>query len=294
MSDRPARLHLLDGTYELFRAHFSPGPSRTAPNGADVKAAYGCVRQVMGLLDDADEAVTHLAVAFDNPIESFRNDLFDGYKDGSDVEQALKDQFGLVERGVRALGVEVWSMAEHEADDAMASAAVRFRDQVGQVRILTADKDLGQVVEGERVVQVDRLRDRTFDADGVRERLGVGPAGVVDHLALVGDSADGIPGVPGIGAKTSAALLGRWGSIDAIPADPDDWDVRVRGAARIAGTLREHADDVALWRRLATLVTDLDLGATTLEQLRWGGPDREALASFAEEVGSASLTEWRR
>ena len=294
MPDRPARLHLLDGTYELFRAHYSPGPSRTAPDGRDVKAAHGCVRQVMGLLDDADEAVTHLAVAFDNPIESFRNDLFEGYKDGSDVEQALKDQFDLVEQGVRALGVVVWSMDEHEADDAMASAAVRFRDQVAQVRILTADKDLGQVVDGDRVVQVDRLRDRTFDADGVRERLGVAPDAVVDHLALVGDSSDGIPGVPGIGAKTSAALLGRWGSIDAIPADHEDWDVPVRGAARIAAALHDHADEVALWRRLATLVTDLDLGGVQLEELRWDGPDREALTAFAAEVGSGSLADWRR
>lgn len=293
MPDRPDRLHLLDGTYELFRAHFSPGPSRTSPHGADVKAAYGCVRQVMALLDDGDEAVTHLAVAFDNPIESFRNGLYDGYKDGSDVEQALKDQFDLVERGVRALGVVVWSLDEHEADDALATAAVRFAGDVGQVRVLTADKDLGQVVQDRRVVQVDRLRDRTFDAAGVRDRLGVDPAAVVDHLALVGDSADGIPGVPGIGARTAGLLLGRYGSIDAIPEDPQDWDVTVRGAGRIAAALHEHAEHLVLWRRLATLVTDVELGSDDVEDLRWRGPDHDALEAFAAEVGSASLADWR-
>ncbi len=285
------RLHLVDGTYELFRAHYSPGPSRTAPDGTDVKAAVGCVRQVAALLDDPDEQCTHVAVAFDNPIESFRNDLFEGYKDGSGVEEALLAQFDLVEEGVRALGVTVWSMDEHEADDALATAAVRFRDEVDQVRIMTADKDLGQVVGG-NVLQVDSVRDRVFDEDGVLERLGVPPAAVVDHLALVGDSADGIPGVPGIGAKTSSVLLVRYGSIDAIPPDPADWDVKVRGAARIAASLRDHAEEVALWRRLATLVTDVDLGCE-LEDLRHAGPDRAALTAWAARVGSASLGDWR-
>lgn len=285
------RLHLVDGTYELFRAHYSRGPGRTAPGGQDVKAAVGTVRQMTALLDDEDAAVTHVAVAFDNPIESFRNELFAGYKDGSDVEPALLAQFDLVEAGVRALGVTVWSMDEYEADDALASAAVQFRDEVDEVRILTADKDLGQVV-GDGVVQVDRGRGRRFDADGVRDRLGVAPAAVVDHLALVGDSADGIPGVPGIGAKTSATLLGRYGSIDAIPPDADDWDVTVRGAARIAASLREHAEEVRLWRRLATLVTDLDLGCA-LADLRHTGPDRAALEAWASQVGSSSLGAWR-
>ena len=286
------RLHLVDGTYELFRAHYSPGPDRTAPDGRDVKASIGTVRQLAALLDDEQEAVTHLAVAFDNPIESFRNDLYEGYKDGADVEEALLAQFDLVEAGARALGVTVWSMAEHEADDALGTAAVRFKDQVDQVRVLTADKDLGQVVDGTRVVQVDRGRGREFDADGVRERLGVPPESVVDHLALVGDSADGIPGVPGIGAKTSAVLLGRYGRITDIPADATDWDVTVRGAARIAAALRDHADEVALWRRLAMLVLDVDLGCD-LEDLRWQGPDRDALTTWAGEVGSTSLASWR-
>lgn len=286
------RLHLVDGTYELFRAHYSPGPSRTAPDGRDVKAAVGTVRQVAGLLDDPDEQVTHIAVAFDNPIESFRNDLYEGYKDGSEVEEALRAQFDLVERGVAALGVTVWSMDEYEADDALGTAAVRFKDEVDQVRILTADKDLGQVVDGRRVVQVDRGRGREFDADGVLERLGVPPEAVVDHLALVGDSADGIPGVPGIGAKTSSVLLVRYGSIDDIPPDAGAWDVNVRGAARIAAALRDHAEELELWRRLATLVLDVDL-PESLGDLRHEGPDRAALQAWADEVGSGSLGSWR-
>lgn len=286
------RLHIVDGTYELFRAHYSPGPARTAPDGRDVKAAVGTVRQLAALLDDPDEAVTHLAVAFDNPIESFRNDLYEGYKDSSDVDPALLAQFDLVERGARALGVTVWSMDEYEADDALGSAAVRFKDEVDQVRILTADKDLGQVVEGRRVVQVDRGRSREFDADGVLERLGVPPAAVVDHLALVGDSADGIPGVPGIGARTSSVLLVRYGSIEAIPADANQWDVEVRGATRIAGALQEHAEQLRLWRRLASLVLDVDLGCT-LDDLQHTGPDRQALRAWAAEVGSGSLGDWR-
>lgn len=286
------RLHLVDGTYELFRAHHSPGPSRTAPDGRDVKASVGMVRQLTSLLDDEQEAVTHVAVAFDNPIESFRNDLFDGYKDGSGVDEALRAQFDLVERGVRALGVTVWSMDEVEADDALATAAVRFRDEVDQVRILTADKDLGQVVDDGRVVQVDRGRGRQFDADGVLERLGVPPSAVVDHLALVGDSSDGIPGVPGIGTKTSSVLLVRYGSIAAIPEDATEWDLAVRGAARVARALREHAEEIELWRRLATLVTDVELGCE-LADLRWEGPDRSALEAWAAEVGSTSLATWR-
>ncbi len=286
------RLHLVDGTYELFRAHFSKRPSRTAPDGRDVKAAVGTVRQVMALLDDENEACTHLAVAFDNPILSFRNDLFDGYKDGSGTDPDLLAQFDLVEAGVRALGVAVWSMADVEADDALGTAAVRFSPEVEQVRILTPDKDLGQVVDGDHVVQIDRARQKYYDAAGVEERLGVPPSAVVDHLALVGDTADGIPGVPGIGAKTSALLLQRYGSIAAIPADPGTWDITVRGAARIADALRTHADEITLWRTLATLVTDVDLGCT-LDDLRWRGVDRPALDAWAADVGSGTVASWR-
>jgi 5'-3' exonuclease len=285
------RLHLVDGTYELFRSHFSKRPSRTSPDGRDVKASIGVVGSLLALLEDDDEQVTHLAVAFDNPIESFRNDLFADYKDGTGVDETLLAQFDLVESGVRALGVTVWSMDEHEADDALATAAARWSGEVDQVRILTPDKDLGQAVRDDRVVQVDRMRDRTFDADGVRERLGVPPELVADHLALVGDTADGIPGLPGFGAKSSAALLTRFGHLEDIPADPGEWE-GVRGAARLAETLAERRDDALLYRRLATLVSDVPL-TETLEDLRWRGADADAFVAWCDEVGATRLRDAR-
>lgn len=280
------RLHLVDGTYELFRAHHSPRPARTDPDDRDVKATVGLVASLLALL--ADEEVTHAAVAFDNPIESFRNRLFAGYKDASGVDAALLAQFDPAEAATRALGLVVWSMADHEADDALATAAVRFADAVDQVRIMTPDKDLGQVVRTDRVVQVDRVRDRVLDERGVRERLGVPPAAVADYLALVGDAADGIPGVPGIGAKTAAALLARYGAIDAIPADGARWDVDVRGAARLAAALVDHREQVALYRRLATLVTDVDL-AEDLSDLAWAGVPRRAFLEWCDGAGVDGL-----
>lgn len=278
------RLHLVDGTFELFRAHFSKRPARTAPDGRDVKATVGVVASLLQLLDDPEEAVTHLAVAFDRPIESFRNERFPGYKDSSDVDPALLAQFEPVEAAVRAIGVTVWSMAEHEADDALATAAVRFAPQVEQVRILTPDKDLAQVVDGDRIVQVDRLRGTERDEAGVVERFGVAPASIPDLLALVGDTADGIPGLPGFGAKTAAALLARYGHLEAIPGDPSRWEVTVRGTARLAATLQERADDVRLYRELATLVTDVPLAAS-LDDLRFRGVPRRRFLAWCEEVG---------
>jgi 5'-3' exonuclease len=290
------RLHLVDGTYELFRAHYSPGPSRVDGDGRDVKATVGLAGMLLGLLDDDAERTTHLAVAFDNPIESFRNRMFDGYKDGSDVEPALLAQFDRVEEAVAALGVVVWSMREHEADDALATGAVRMADQVEQVRILTPDKDLGQVVRGREIVQVDRGRRKEYDEDGVLARLGVAPASVPDHLALVGDTADGIPGLPGFGAKTSARLLGRYGHLEAIPDDPGAWDVEVRGAARLAATLAERRDDAMLYRDLATLRTDVDV-TDDVTTLAWEGADEAAWLAACEDLGSQSLrgrpTRWR-
>lgn len=279
------RLHLVDGTFELFRAHFSPRPGRTAPDGTNVKAAVGVVESLLVLLEDDDEAVTHLAVAFDNPIESFRNEKFPDYKDSSGVEAALLAQFDLVEEGVAALGVTVWSMDEYEADDALATGAARFADRVAQVRILTPDKDLGQAVRGSRVVQVDRMRRREFDEAGVIERLGVPPDAVPDYLALVGDAADGIPGLPGFGAKTAASLLSRFGRLEDIPSEPDDWDVR--GAARLAEVLAARMDDARLYRELATLRTDVPLEAT-LDSLRWDGPSA-SFRAWCDRVGSADL-----
>jgi 5'-3' exonuclease len=282
------RLHLVDGTYELFRAHFSKRPGRVDADGKDVKATVGLVEALLRLLEDEDEAVTHLGVAFDNPIESWRNDRFPGYKDSSGVDPALLAQFDGVEAAVRALGVTVWSMREHEADDALASAAVQFADQVDQVRILTPDKDLGQVVAGQRIVQVDRLRDKHYDADGVRGRLGVDPASVPDLLALVGDTADGIPGLKGFGKVGAATVLTRYGHLEAIPADAGDWDVDVRGAARLAATLVDQREQALLYRELATLATDLALG-TSFEDLAWRGADRTAWTAWCEQVGSESL-----
>jgi len=275
------RLHLVDGTYELFRAHFSKRPSRTDRDGRDIKATVGVVGSLLGLLHDDDEAVTCVAVAFDNPIESFRNDRFPDYKDSQDVDPALLAQFDRVEAAVAALGVTVWSMDRVEADDALATAAVRFADDVDQVRILTPDKDLGQVVRGQRIVQVDRVRDRLIDEAAVRERHGVAPDAIPDLLALVGDSADGIPGLPGFGAKTAATLLGHYGHLDAIPHDPTAWEVTVRGAERLAATLVERFDDALLYRELATLVTDVPLDASLLD-LAWDGVPHERFLDWCD------------
>lgn len=288
------RLHLVDGTYELFRAHFSKRPARHAADGRDVKATVGVVGSVLRLLADADEQVTHLAVAFDNPIVSWRNERFAGYKDGADTDPSLLAQFDLVEQAVAACGVTVWSMDRFEADDALATAALRFAGDVDQVRILTPDKDLGQVVRGERIVQVDRSRERLYDEDGVRERSGVAPASVPDLLALVGDTADGIPGLPGFGAKTAGALLRRYEHLESIPADGDRWDVTVRGAARLAATLRERRDDALLYRELATLSPDVPLQADgrpleDLEQLAWHGVPRQRFLALCDELAASTL-----
>ena len=288
------RLHLVDGTFELFRAHYAPRPSRTAPNGQDVKATVGVAASLLRLMDDPDERATHLAVAFDNPVESFRNRLFDGYKTGEGMDPALAAQFDLVEEVTAALGIVVWSMDEYEADDALATAAWRWRDDVDQVRILTPDKDLGQCVAGTRVVQVDRIRRRVIDEDGVWERNGVAPGSIPDWLALVGDTADGIPGVPGFGAKTAAALLSHYGTVDAIPTNPSTWAVRVRGAARLADALNAMREEAGLYRRLAVLVEDVPL-AESLADLRWEGADRAAVEAVSARLGGLDVlpTRWR-
>lgn len=282
------RLHLVDGTYELFRAHYSKRPDRSDASGHDVKATVGVLAGLLALLADEEERVTALAVAFDNPIESFRNDEFTGYKDGSGVDPALRAQFDLVEEAVRSLGVVVWSMDRWEADDALATAALRFVDGVEQVRILTPDKDLGQVVRGDRIVQVDRMRARTYDEDGVHERFGVPPSSVPDYLALVGDTADGIPGLPGFGAKSAAAVLDRYRRLEDVPTEASDWDVAVRGAARLAATLAEHRDTALLYRHLARLVTDVPLDED-LDALAWQGVPREVFLRMCERLDATTL-----
>ena len=288
------RLHLVDGTYELFRAQYSKRPDRVSPAGMDVKGVTGVMSSLLGLLDDPDERVTHIGVAFDNPIESFRNDMFDGYKTGEGMDPAIVAQFDLVEEAVAALGITVWSMDRYEADDALASGARRWRDEVAQVRILTPDKDLGQSVTGNRVVQVDRVRRRVIDEDGVRNRNGCSPASIPDWLALVGDTADGIPGVPGFGAKTAAALLTRYGTVEAIPPHSADWDVPVRSGIRLAQTLNGMRDEVALYKQLATLVEDVPINES-LDDLCWRGADRAQFERMETVLGGAPMRprRWR-
>ena len=288
------RLHVIDGTYELFRAHYSRRPTRIAPDGMDVKGTLGVVSSLIGLLADPEEAVTHIAVAFDNPIESFRNDMFDGYKTGAGMDPALVAQMDLVEEATAALGIVVWSMDTHEADDALGTAARRWGDGVDQVRIMTPDKDLGQVVVGNRIVQVDRMRRKVIDADGVRQKNGVDPECIPDWLALVGDTADGIPGVPGFGAKTAATLLNRFRTIDAIPRSAYEWPAAVRGAPRLAKALNQHREAAALYRQLATLDCEVPL-KERLVDLEWQGADREAFDRLAERLGGIAMQpqRWR-
>jgi len=289
---RLMRVHLVDGTFELYRAHFSPRPGRTAAvDGGpevDVKATVGLVASLLALLHDPDEAVTHLAVAFDNPIVSFRNDLFDGYKTDAGVPPELRSQFDLAERAVRALGVVVWSMDRWEADDALATAATRFQGQVDQVRILTPDKDLGQVVSGRRVVQVDRIRKKEIDEDGVRAARGVSPASIPDLLGLMGDDADGIPGLPGFGAKSAATLLARYGTIEAIPTSAAAWDVKVTGAPRLSSTLEANREAALLYKRLATLACDVPL-AESLDDLAFRGVPRTAYEGLCVALALTDL-----
>jgi 5'-3' exonuclease len=267
------RLHLIDGTFELFRAHFSKRPPHVDAQGRDRKATVGVVNATFALFDDPAERATHLAAAFDNPIRSFRNDLFDGYKTDEGVPPEILSQFDAVEEGMRAMGVVVWRMDRWEADDALATAATRWAPEVEQVRVLTPDKDLGQCLRGTHVVQIDRIRARVIDEDAMFAQRGVRPASIPDYLALVGDTADGIPGLPGFGEKSAAALLRRYEHLEAIPPREADWEPDVRGAPRLAATLRERLEDAKLYRTLATLVTDVPL-TESLDDLRYRGVAR--------------------
>jgi 5'-3' exonuclease len=282
------RLHLVDGTFELFRAHFSKRPGHAAAAGWEAKATLGVAVSLLGLLHDPAEAVTHVAVAFDNPIRSFRNDLWPGYKSDEGVPPELAAQFDAVEDAARALGVTVWSMREFEADDALATGAARFRDEVEQVRILTPDKDLGQCLTGRRVVQVDRMRGREIDEEALRARRGIRPESVPDWLALVGDDADGIPGLPGFGEKTASALLAAHVHLEDIPASAARWPPGVRGAAQLARALDEGREAALLFRRLATLRADVPL-AESLEDLRFRGIPRARLERWCAELDARAL-----
>lgn len=276
------RIHLIDGTFELFRAHFSPRPSKVV-KGVDVKATAGVVASIRALLEDRSEEATHLAIAFDNPIESFRNELFDGYKTGDGILPALRNQFDRVEAACRAVGVVVWSMKEWEADDALATAATRWASDEVQARILTPDKDLGQVLDGDRIVQVDRIRRKVITEKTMRERRGVAPSSIPDWLALVGDTADGIPGIPGFGEKSSAALLARWGTIEQIPDRDAEWDVKIVGAPRLAATLASRRGDALLYKKLATLIRDVPL-EESLADLEYRGAPKKAFEALCAEL----------
>lgn len=280
------RLHLVDGTFELFRAHHSKRPPLRAPDGRDVKAAVGMAQSLLWLLADPAEQVTHLAIAFDNPIRSFRNDLFAGYKSDEGMDPALRAQFDLAEDAARAVGVPVWSMKEYEADDALATGAALFLAQVDQVRILTPDKDLGQCLQGNRVVQVDVIRKRVLDEAALMARRGIAPRSIPDYLALVGDEADGFPGLPGFGERTASALLGRFPRLEDIPLDGRRWPEGLRGADRLSATLRDHLPDALLYRRLATLVEDVPLPEKSLEELRYRGAPGDLLSAFCAATGA--------
>lgn len=289
------RVHLLDGTWELFRAHFG-APSHRLDDGREVGAVRGLLRSLHGLL--ARGEVTHLACAFDARIESFRNELFHSYKTSEGVPEELLAQFRLAEEACEALGITCWRMWEFEADDAIATAAARLagRPEVEQVVIATPDKDLAQCVRGGRVILWDRQRGTVLDEEGVREKYGVPPASIPDWLALVGDAADGIPGLPGWGAKSAATVLSAYGRIEAIPDDPARWTVKVRGADRLAKVLRDEREQALLYRRLATLRTDVPL-ELSLEGLAWRGAQRDALEALCADLGERRLLEriehWR-
>lgn len=292
------RVHLVDGTYELFRHHFGAlaGSRRgEAPPPGDAEgqpraAARGVVATVLGLLEGG---ATHVGVATDHVVESFRNDLWAGYKTSAGMPEELLAQFQLVEDGLAGLGVVVWPMVELEADDALGSAAaVASEDpRVAQVVICTPDKDLGQSVVGDRVVQLDRRADKTIDEGGVREKFGVGPESVADWLALVGDSADGFPGIPGWGAKSATAVLAHYIRIDDIPDSVEDWNpaVRssVRSAARLATDLAAARPAAELFRTLATLRIDRSL-LGSVDDLEWTGP-AEDFEAMAERLGAPGL-----
>ena len=281
------KVHLVDGTYELFRGYFGAPPA-SAPDGRPVGAVRGLIQTLLLLL--RDDEVTHVAVAYDHIIESFRNEMFDGYKTGEGVAEDLLSQFPLAERATAALGIVVWPMVEFEADDAMATGADRWRGESGveQVVICSPDKDLTQMVEGSTVVTLDRRRGIVLDEDGVWSKFGVGPESIPDYLALVGDAADGIPGVPRWGAKSAATVLARYGHIEAIPEDPADWDVAVRGAASMAASLNGSRTAAVLYKELATLRLDVPL-PDSLGDLEWGGVPRPEYEALCEELGFEGL-----
>ena len=281
-------VHLVDGTYELFR-YFHVVPSTRDQQGREVGATRGVVGSVLGMLE---RGVTHIGVATDHVIESFRNELWPGYKTGEGTEPELRAQFPLLEEALEALGVAVWPMVEWEADDALASAAAKAARErtVSRVIICTPDKDLSQCVVDNRVLQLDRRSEVLRNADGVREKFGVGPESIPDYLALVGDSSDGFPGLPGWGAKSAGVVLARYVHLEHIPDQESEWDVTIRGASRLAATLREYRKLAGLFCDLATLRTDVPV-FDSVDSLRWTGP-MESFRAVSEGFGGPGL--WGR
>ena len=281
-------VHLIDGTFELFRYFLSPAAAfdRSAPE--ELRAVRGVVASMLGMLEGG---VTHLGVATDHVIESFRNALWSGYKTGDGIDPLLYAQFQPLEEALSALGVVVWPMVEFEADDALAAAAAMAAAdaRVEQVVVCTPDKDLAQCIRGDRIVQLDRRTRELRDESGVRQKFGVSPASIPDWLALVGDSADGYPGLPGWGARSAATVLARYRHLEHIPERATEWDVSVRGSTRLATTLTEQRERALLFRELATLRADAPIGAD-VDALRWTGP-RAEFAAWAKRLGTSALHE---
>ena len=278
------RVHLVDGTYELFRQHF--GQVSRHSDTHPMAAAAGVVASTLALVADG---ATHVGVASDHVIESFRNDLYAGYKDGEGMDEDILRQIPVMEDALAAAGFTVWAMVTHEADDALAAAAqvADADERVEQVLIVTPDKDLGQCVKGRRVVQYDRRKREIIDEDAVREKFGIGPASIPDYLGLVGDTADGFPGLPGWGAKSSSSVLARYGHLEDIPPEAGLWDVPgLRGAAKLSATLQANMDDAVLFRRIATIETDVPVGE--VDEWRWTGP-ADDFESVCRRLGAPAL-----
>ena len=288
------KIHLVDGTYELFRSHFG-APPKKSPDGREVGATLGLVRSLMLLLSSPD--VTHVAVAFDHVIESFRNKMYAGYKTGAGVDPNLMAQFPLAEKMLSALGLVVWPMVKFEADDAIATSTTRFKKNksVEQIVICSVDKDLTQMVEGNRIVCWDRRREIILDEKGVIEKFGVSPESIPDYLALVGDSADGYPGIQGWGEKSTSTVLAKYKHIESIPNDPSMLGLGLGRATTLVENLQKNYKDALLFRELSTLCTDVPL-KETLADLKWQGA-YPRLKKFCHELGDERIperiTEWR-
>lgn len=285
-------VHLIDGTYELYRQHFGQAVRHRTP--PPLSASRGVVTSTLQLLAGG---ATHVAVSVDHVIESFRNDLYDGYKTSEGMEPEILEQLPVMQEALRALGVPVWSMVKYEADDGLAAAAARADAdaRVDQVQMLTPDKDLGQMVKGNRVVQYDRRNDVIINETAVIEKFGVGPASIADWLGLVGDTADGFPGLPGWGAKSASNVLARYVHIENIPDDENQWQadgVVVRGAAKLAATLRGNREEALLFKKIATVVTDVDddVAIGSVDDWEWRGPTKD-LAKIAQRLEMTDLIE---